>query len=156
MTELCNRGLCDEYSRHPHDRFLKERTRINWLIEWYSTNVCLRTCLSDPKYLVMAEDIKPRAGCVEDWRLDIGQKLASFAESLQEKVVVVISGDLSHCHATNCTDMLYLPSPRWVNGGLFLVCLTFCCLVLLWLWQQRHYTAFIPRQPPVSWYQNSQ
>jgi len=68
--------------------------------------------LSDPKYLVMAEDIKPRAGCVEDWRLNIGGKLATFAERLQEKVVVMISGDLSHCHPTNCTDALYLPSPR--------------------------------------------
>jgi len=67
---------------------------------------------SDPKYLVMAEDAKPRAGCIEDWRLGIGRKLASFAESLDEKVVVVISGDLSHCHPTDCTAPLYLPSPR--------------------------------------------
>jgi len=60
----------------------------------------------------MAQDTKPRAGCIEEWRLDIGRKLASFAESLDEKVVVVISGDLSHCHPTDCTDPLYLPDPR--------------------------------------------
>ena len=75
-----------------------------------SLSVCTR--LSDPKYLVMAQDTKPRAGCIEEWRLDIGRKLASFAESLDEKVVVVISGDLSHCHPTDCTDPLYLPDPR--------------------------------------------
>jgi len=60
----------------------------------------------------MAEDMKPRAGSLEDWRLGIGRKLASFAESLEEKVVVIISGDLSHCHATDCTDPMYLPNSK--------------------------------------------
>jgi len=63
----------------------------------------------DVKYIVMAQDRKPRADCIEDWRLNIGQRLAAFAEGLEEKVVVVISGDLSHCHPTDCTDALYLP-----------------------------------------------
>jgi len=63
----------------------------------------------------MAEDIKPRAGCIEEWRLNIGRKLASFAESLDQKVVVVLSGDLSHCHPTDCTNPLYMPSPRSVS-----------------------------------------
>ena len=76
--------------------------------------ICFCTRLSDPKYLIMAQDIKPRVGCIEDWRLDIGRKLASFAESLEEKVVVMISGDLSHCHPTDCTDPMYLPNSRWL------------------------------------------
>jgi len=68
--------------------------------------------LLEPKYLLMAQDTKPRVGLVEEWRLNIGRKLASFAESLEEKVVILMSGDLSHCHPTDCTNPLYLPSSR--------------------------------------------
>ena len=33
--------------------------------------------------------------------------------SLKERVLYVVSGDLAHSHTTDCTTPLYLPDPRW-------------------------------------------
>jgi hypothetical protein len=65
----------------------------------------------DTTFLLMAQDTKPRTGILDDFRLDIGKKLAEFIDGLSQKVVVVISADLSHVHPTDVTDPLYLPAP---------------------------------------------
>jgi aromatic ring-opening dioxygenase LigB subunit len=59
----------------------------------------------------MAQDTLPRTGVIDSFRLDIGKKLAAFVDGLAQKVVFVISGDLSHAHPTDVTDPLYLPAP---------------------------------------------
>jgi aromatic ring-opening dioxygenase LigB subunit len=59
----------------------------------------------------VAEDTQPPAGVLEDFRLDIGSRLAEFIEKIPEKVVFIVSGDLSHCYQTNHADPLYLPDP---------------------------------------------
>ncbi len=44
--------------------------------------------------------------------LEAGRHLASFIESLDKRVVVAISGDLSHTYSTDCQNPLYLADPR--------------------------------------------
>jgi len=43
----------------------------------------------------------------------MGRSLHEFASKLQQRLAVVISGDLSHTHETTCDIPLYLPDPRW-------------------------------------------
>jgi len=75
----------------------------------------------DTKFVIMAQDTLPRTGVIDDFRLDIGKKLAAFVDGLTEKVLVVISGDLSHAHSTDVTDPLYLPAPGYVLSLLLII-----------------------------------
>ena len=69
--------------------------------------------------MIIGQDTIPRTGSLDDWRLQIGKQLADFVESLPLKVVIVISGDLAHCHPTDCSDPLYLPNPVYVMSSLY-------------------------------------
>lgn len=62
--------------------------------------------------MIISNDTRPYTLTVEDWRLNVGACLAEFADGLSEKVVIAVSGDLSHHHPTDCEDPLYLPDPR--------------------------------------------
>lgn len=42
-----------------------------------------------------------------------GASIRDFFEKIEERVVFVVSGDLSHTHPTNCKIPLYLPNPLW-------------------------------------------
>ena len=66
----------------------------------------------EPKYVIMANDSRPHSLNVESWRLDMGALLSKFIDGLTEKVVVIISGDLSHHHPTDCDNPLYMPDSR--------------------------------------------
>jgi len=66
---------------------------------------------TETTFMLMSQDTMPRTGVIDDFRLDVGKTLAEFVEGLSEKVVVVISADLSHVHPTDVTDPLYLPAP---------------------------------------------
>ena len=46
-------------------------------------------------------------------QLELGKEIYEFAQNLDKKVVIAISGDLSHKHPTDCKLALYLPDPRW-------------------------------------------
>lgn len=43
----------------------------------------------------------------------VGSSVSRFMNSLKERVLYVVSGDLAHSHTTDCTTPLYLPDPRW-------------------------------------------
>lgn len=43
----------------------------------------------------------------------VGQSIARFLSSLEQRVLYIASGDLAHTHETDCTLPLYLPDPRW-------------------------------------------
>ena len=43
----------------------------------------------------------------------VGRSIATFLNSLKERVLFVVSGDLAHSHKTDCTLPLYLADPRW-------------------------------------------
>lgn len=44
---------------------------------------------------------------------DMGRTLHKFSSIIQQRMAVVISGDLAHTHETNCAVPLYLPDRRW-------------------------------------------
>ena len=44
-----------------------------------------------------------------------GHSIAAFLRGLSERVLYVVSGDLSHCHKTDCPLPLYLPDPSFQN-----------------------------------------
>jgi len=67
--------------------------------------------ITEPKYVIVTEDMLPPSGTLEHHRLVIGRRIAEFVERLPEKAVVIISGDLSHCYETKEADPLYLPDP---------------------------------------------
>ncbi len=46
---------------------------------------------------------------VDRSRLLVGSALSEFVDRLEERVAMVISGDLSHTYHTDCVDPLYLP-----------------------------------------------
>ena len=39
--------------------------------------------------------------------------MQKFFDNLTERVVFVVSGDLSHVHPSDCPDPLYMPNPLW-------------------------------------------
>jgi len=45
--------------------------------------------------------------------LKFGSDLRKFIDGLKERVIFVVSGDLSHVHPTDCKLPLYLPNPLW-------------------------------------------
>jgi len=67
----------------------------------------------DPPYLIISNDLSSRITELEQFRLEAGRVLSEFVRELQEKVLVVISGDLSHFHPTDCKDPMYLPDPLY-------------------------------------------
>jgi len=73
-----------------------------WYMQKYLTN--------NPKYIIMSNDLKERTTELEQFRLDTGRVLSDFVRSLEEKVLVVISGDLAHYHPTDVEDPIYLPA----------------------------------------------
>jgi len=87
---------------------------------WYMQ----RYLKTDPKYIIMSNDLRARTTELEQFRLDTGRVLSDFVRSLEEKVLVVISGDLSHYHPTDCKDPIYLPDP---NYGAMPVCPETAC-----------------------------
>lgn len=44
---------------------------------------------------------------------EIGSSVGKFFNSLEQRVLYVVSGDLAHSHETSCTLPLYLADPRW-------------------------------------------
>ncbi|ORY53051.1 hypothetical protein BCR33DRAFT_779410 [Rhizoclosmatium globosum] len=57
--------------------------------------------------------ISPSRGKSVSTNLEFGASLFAFLEAQDERFSVVVSGDLSHGHATTVNDPLYLPDPRW-------------------------------------------
>ena len=43
----------------------------------------------------------------------VGRSVSRYLNSLEQRVLYVVSGDLAHSHDTDCTLPLYLPDPRW-------------------------------------------
>ena len=75
-------------------------------------HVLLLPCdAADTKYLIMCQGKLPHT-LDEERHLKLGATLGNFLESLDKRVVLAISGDLSHTYSHNCTDPLYLPDPR--------------------------------------------
>ena len=66
---------------------------------------------ADTKYLIMSQGNLPPS-LDEERCLKLGATLGGFLESLDKRVVLAISNDLSHTYSHNCTDPLYLPDPR--------------------------------------------
>ena len=75
---------------------------------WYYKE---KIIVSDVKYIIMSSPRKP-VGEMKSSLLEAGRQLASFLRSLDKRVVMAISGDLSHTYPTDCQDPLYLPDPR--------------------------------------------
>ena len=42
-----------------------------------------------------------------------GRSIAKFLNGLEQRILYIATGDLSHNHETDCTLSLYLPDPRW-------------------------------------------
>ena len=67
------------------------------------------------KYIIVTQHSPPKGLAREIKKFDtyreIGKVIFDFADNLNERVVFLISGDLSHKHQTDCTDEIYLPDP---------------------------------------------
>lgn len=68
------------------------------------------------KYIIITPPSKTKPNAVEERKnslLQFGASIRDFFEKIEERVVFVVSGDLSHTHPTNCKIPLYLPNPLW-------------------------------------------
>ena len=64
-----------------------------------------------PKYVILSQSMK--RGDLSNDKMAIGKSLAKFVDKVDARVVVAVSGDLSHTHAHGHADIpLYLPDPR--------------------------------------------
>lgn len=64
------------------------------------------------KYVILSESMN-RTNLKTD-KIAIGKALGKFVKTIDQKVVVAISGDLSHAHTPAYTNIpLYLPDIRW-------------------------------------------
>ncbi|XP_078691410.1 uncharacterized protein LOC144921881 [Branchiostoma floridae x Branchiostoma belcheri] len=65
------------------------------------------------KYLIISQSLLRGEEAVKQ-RVCLGRALSAFFDSLSDtRVVLAISGDLSHTHPHSCDDPLYQPNPRW-------------------------------------------
>ena len=65
-----------------------------------------------PKYVILSQSM--RRENIGQEKMLIGKSLAKFIKSIDARVVLAVSGDLSHTHTHSYGDIpLYLPDPRW-------------------------------------------
>lgn len=67
-----------------------------------------------PKYVILSQSMKRSREDLSRDKMAIGKSLARFMNEVDARIVFAVSGDLSHAHTHNYTDIpLYLPDPRW-------------------------------------------
>jgi len=110
-TELRERLRAESISVQGIQSYAGIEMKLRWgevIPIWYMQKYLKK----DPQYIIMSNDLKPRTTELETFRLNAGRVLSEFVRGLEEKVLVVISGDLSHYHPTDCKDPIYLPDPH--------------------------------------------
>ncbi|XP_028415640.1 uncharacterized protein LOC114539004 [Dendronephthya gigantea] len=104
----------DEIDAQGVNSFARTEAPLRWgevVPLWYLERE-FKKSKQQPKYVILSQSM--RRGNMGEDKLVIGKSLAKFLKKIETRVVLAVSGDLSHTHAHSYCDIpLYLPDPRW-------------------------------------------
>ena len=67
-------------------------------------------CVADVKFVIMTSPRQKRVDSIDESLVKQGSSLADFINMEPRRIVMVISGDLSHMYQYDCTEDWYTPS----------------------------------------------